>query len=135
MTADIYQALPYFITHSGVSILDNTEFHPMKLPQTTTNLPAVFYQDISTVSISAHGEASFLPKKRFQFTCVGVTLASIIPIMQALKARLDGYQGNMGTGSYVTEVEASIIKDERVLDDPETNLVWMQQDYLIIYKE
>jgi len=135
MTANIWKALPHFIkNNSGVAALIVDRVYPMRLPETTT-LPAIAFQDISTVATQAHKERSILPRPRFQFTIYGGTVESIDLVSKALKTALDGYQGNMGTGSYITEVEACLYKNEFSNDDPETGIYLRYQDYLIMYKE
>jgi hypothetical protein len=68
-------------------------------------------------------------------TIYGVLIETIDGIMRVLKTALDGYRGNMGTGTYVTVVDGVLLKDERSNDDPATGLYIRQQDYLIIVKE
>ena len=135
MTANIWKALPHFLeSNGGLSALVSTRIYPMRLPQTAT-LPAITYQDVSLAVTQAHKEKSSLPRPRFQFTISGGTVESVDNVGTALKNAIDGYQGNMGTGSYITEVEACLLKNEFSNDDPETRLYLRYQDYVIQYKE
>lgn len=133
--ADIWQALPHFlladVTLNG---LIGGKLFVMRIPQSET-LPAITYQDISTVTTQAHGEASALPRIRFQFTIHAGSVSAATAICQALKNRLDGYRGAMGTGAYQTEVDAVLFKNQITDDDTETGIIRRLQDYVIQYKE
>lgn len=133
--ADIWKALPYFlIADTSLNNLVGSKIFPMRIPQSET-LPAITFQDISTVATQAHGEPSVLPRIRFQFTIHSGTIVSIQAVAKALKTRLDGYRGSMGTGTYVTEVTAILFKNELSNDDPITGIMQRLQDYIIQYKE
>lgn len=133
--ADIWKALPYhLIQNSGLSALISSRVYPIRLPQGTT-LPAICYQDISAAFTQAHGEKSALPRPRFQFTIYSETVEVANSVGAALKACIDGYKGNMGTGAYITKVEACLLKNELSNDDPETGVYLRYQDYVIQYKE
>jgi hypothetical protein len=133
--ASIWEALPHFlISDTALEDLVEDKIYPMRLPQTTT-LPAITYQDISTISTQAHGERSALPRKRFQFTIYGGTISSVDAIAKALKDRLDGYRGDMGEDDFLTEVDACLFKNEISDDDTETGIMKRLQDYVIQYKE
>jgi len=135
MTANLDKALPYYLKNIGaISALVSDRIRPNRLESGET-IPAVVFELISTNPVQTHGDQSFLPRQRYQFTYYGVSYETCKNIGIAFKAALDGYQGNMGTGSFVTEIEACLYKDERSTDDPETGLFWRQQDYLIIWKE
>lgn len=135
MSADIDKAIPHYcINNAGIFALIGNRIKPNKLPHETL-IPASTFQLISTVRLSIHKAPSFLPKQRYQFTHFGVTYEICRQIAEAFRSALDGYQGNMGTGSYLTEVEAVLLKDERHDDDTETGLFWRQQDFLFIWKE
>lgn len=133
--ANIWEALPHFLlTDVTLNGLIGDKLFSLRIPQSET-LPAITYQDISTVATQAHGEPSALPRVRFQFTIHAGSLASAVAICQALKNRLDGYRGIMGTGAYQTEVDAVLFKNQISDDDTETGIVRRLQDYVIQYKE
>ncbi len=134
--SDIWKALPYHLIHNtGLAALVSTRIYPMRLPQGAT-LPALCYQDISSQYTQSHGEKSALPRPRFQFTIYGVTVDSVNSISTALKNAIDGYKGSMGTGSYITIVEACLLKNEYSNDETATEgIVYRFQDYVIQYKE
>jgi hypothetical protein len=138
--SDIWKALPYHLIHNtGLSALLSTRIYPLRLPQTLstdTLLPAIAFQDISRLGTQAHRERLSLPRPRFQFTIYAGTLLSANAVGEALKACIDGYKGNMGAGSYVTTVEACLLKNEYTNDDTTLDgLVLKYQDYIIQYKE
>lgn len=133
--ADIWKALSYHLkNNSGLNALISDRVYPIRLPQGAT-LPAVCYQDISAGFTQAHKEKSALPRPRFQFTIYAATVESSNSIGAALKAAIDGYKGTMGTGAYLTKVEACLLKNELTNDDPETGIYLRYQDYIIQYKE
>lgn len=135
MSADIWKALPYYLeNNAGLSALVSSRIRPVRLKQGEA-LPAITYQDISSRYTQAHNEPACLPFPRFQFTIFAGTVSSAVAVANALKSALSGYQGNMGTGSYVTEVEACLLKNEFSNDDPEIGIYQRFQDYVIQYKE
>lgn len=134
--SDIHQALPYYLNHyTNLTSKVSTRIYPLKLPPECV-LPAIFFQEIDTAAKSqSHGEPSFLPAKRFQFTIVSASQIEAYQIASILKTSLDGFRGAMGVNPYTTEVQFSLFKNEAMTDDPEIGLNWLQQDYLIGYKE
>lgn len=133
--ANIWEALPHFLLSDvTLSNLVGVKIFPMRIPQSET-LPAITYQDISTVATQAHGERSALPRVRFQFTVHGGSVSAVTAICKALKNRLDGYRGVMGAGAFETEVDAVLFKNEISDDDTETGIMKRLQDYVIQYKE
>lgn len=133
--ADIWQALPHYLLHNAPLVaLVSTRIYPYRLEQGSA-LPSIAYQDISFASTQAHGEPSSLPRPRFQFTIFAVSVDSVTKVAKALKSALDGYQGIMGTGSYTTQVEVCLLKNEFSNDDTETGVYQRFQDYVIQYKE
>lgn len=134
MTANIEKALPHFLENdTNLSALVADRIYPYKLPQTTT-LPAIVYQDISNTFTQAHGEASALPFPRYQFTIYAGTVDMLNQVKEALRIRLDGYKGIMGTSSYETEVEAALLKNEYGNNDTDVGIYLKYQDYIIQYK-
>lgn len=132
---DIWKALPYYLeNYSALAALVSSRIYPMRLPQ-TVDLPAITYQDISTAYTQAHNEPSALPRPRFQFTIYAGTVISANAVAEALKAALDGYRGNMGTGAYLTFVEACLLKNEFSNDDPELAIQQKFQDYVIQHRK
>lgn len=133
--ADIWKALPYYlINNAGLNALVSDRIRPIRLKQGET-LPAITFQDISSNYVQAHGEAHALPFPRFQFTIFAGTVSSATAVANALKSALSGYKGNMGTGTFVTKVEACLLKNEFSNDDPEIGIFQRFQDYVIQYKE
>lgn len=134
--ANIYKALPHFLEADGTLFsLLSSRIYPNTLPPGENTLPAIVFQDISTVAIQTHRERSVLPTKRFQFTIYAGSISAVDGIAVALKNRLDGYRGQMGTGSYLTEVEAVLFKNEISNNDTDTHIQFRYQDYTIQYKE
>lgn len=134
MAANIEKALPYFLLQdSALAALIVDRLYPYKLPQNCT-LPAVSFQDISETRTQSYGEASALPFPRYQFTITGGTVDSVKQVEEALNSCLDGYQGTMGTGSYITEVEAVILKNRITNNDIDLPIFQRMLDYVIQYK-
>lgn len=135
MTSNIDKALPHFVrTDTTIQSLLSDRVYPLKLPPGAT-LPAITFQEISLAGDQPHNEKLQLPRKRYQFTVYAGLIEDAVPLTIALKARLDGYRGNMGTGTYITIVDGVLLKDARMTDDPLTGLFVRQQDYLITIKE
>jgi hypothetical protein len=133
--SNIEKALTYELKNdSGLKSLINERVYPLALPP-SVSLPALTYQIVTQKVQQAHGESSFLPRPRVQFTAWGTTFEQVVNVGNALRACVDGFRGVWGTGTYLTEVESVLFADQRDFKDPETGLFYRQQDYHMMWKE
>jgi hypothetical protein len=122
-------------TNAGVIALISTRFYPLALPQTVT-LPAAVYQEVSGVPIKLHGEATVLPRPRFQITCWGTLFSDVVALDKAIKSAIDGKRESWGTGTYVTKVLSCVAETTPVDNrDPTTGLYQRSRDYFIRWQE
>jgi hypothetical protein len=128
MTLDDAQ---YAYLSSGVVALIGTRFYPDRLPEEPT-LPAVTYQQVSTLRLSQHTGAVAGGQVRMQYTVFALTRASARAIAAQLVAALDGYKGTMGGvgGLAVTVLE---IANEIDQHDPETDRYQTMLDAILAY--
>ena len=106
----------------------------VKLPQTCT-FPAIAIQRISSPRVHSHQGASGLAYPRFQITGYAATFASVKAIMKAVRIGLDGYSGTIGTSPNTVAVGCALIESERDSYDPDSQLYYTSQDYLIYHNE
>ena len=102
-----------YLSHAGTSA--GNRVYPKRLPQGVT-LPAVTYLKVSPGIVYHSAGQSSLEMPRYQFNCWGATYLQAKALADELKARLSGFQGQMGTKT----VTAAFIEGERDDDDPET---------------
>lgn len=120
----------YTLADAGVTALVGTRMYPRKLPQTPT-LPALVYQRIDTRRGHDMAGADALPRPRMQVTCWATTPAGAYALAAAVRVRLDGYRGTMGT----VAVGSCLCVGERDLEDSDANRSAVAQDYMIQFLE
>jgi hypothetical protein len=120
----------YTLGGAAVTALVGQRMHARMLPQTPT-LPAIVYQRIDTRRLHDMNGPDGLPRARVQVTSCAATVAAAWDVANAVRARLDGYQGAWGT----VTVQSCLCVGERDLDDPETGRIGVAQDYMIQYTE
>lgn len=132
--ADSDKALTHYLKSDNTldGYIDG-RIYPVALPESVT-LPAVTYQQISTTSTQSHGTASVLPRHRYQITSWAGSFDGAAQVAARVKSLLDGYSGNWGTLTYVTDIQHCLFADQRDFKDPETGLFQRQQDFFVMYR-
>jgi hypothetical protein len=111
-----------------------TRIYPGKLPQGTTATSLV-YNDISA-NTGLHNEGSDeLTSIRMQIAAWAQTADAAQALALAVKNRLHGYAGVMGTGPAAVNVELARFDSWRDLEDTEANLRGKAADYFIDHIE
>jgi hypothetical protein len=88
----------FLLADATIAGLVGTRIYPLLLPQSPT-LPALTYQWISLVPVHSMDGPSGLVARRLQVDCWGSTYLAIETLAEAVRNRLDGYQGSLLAGS------------------------------------
>lgn len=137
--ADIRPALRAFlVADSAIEALvktgSTTRIYPIKMPQGVT-ATSIVYNDISAL-IGLHNEGSDgLTSLRIQIAAWALTADAAQALALAIKNRLHGYAGTMGTGDAAVNVQLVRFDSWRDQDDTVANLRGKVCDYFIDYDE
>lgn len=115
-------------TYSG---LVGRRTYPTVLPQKVT-LPAVAYQQISRLPFHDRRAPDSLVRTRYQFSVNGSTYSSVITIMNALKAALQGFTNNN------PRVDRVFLEGERDTDQPDIDENYYYRrviDAIVVHEE
>lgn len=119
------------IAYAGLTALVSTRIYPMHLPQQPT-LPAVSYQRISSGRRDVHhGGITAVAETIFQVSCWATTLKSAKDIAAAVRTRMHGYNGTVGS----VKIFSSRVINEVDLYDPETNVYHVPVDVAVLHRE
>lgn len=120
----------FLLADGTVAGLVATRIYPSVLPQAPT-LPAITYSTISAVRDHTMAGPDGLPSKRIQIDAWGSTFAQVAALADAIRERLDGHLGAMGS----TEVKGVFASTERHLYESETKLYRVSMDYIVWHRE
>ena len=120
----------YILADTQISNLVGARMYPRMLPQNVT-LPALVYQRVDTRRRHDMGGADGLPRARLQITCWAGLPADAAIVAQAVRARLDGVRGTIGTST----IGASLCVGERDLNDAEAGRSGVALDFMIQFQE
>ena len=99
--SSIEQALvAEILAESTITAIIADRIYPLLIPQDVT-LPAIAYQVISGPVSYHHDGPDRYTIKRIQLTCQAQTYAAVKALVDAIKAHLSGYVGNLGSLSNV----------------------------------
>ena len=127
IAADI---VAFLLADSTLGGLIGTRLYPLKLPQDPT-MPAITYQWISGARVHSTDGASGLSSPRIQFDCWALTYLEAEAVFEALRKRLDGFQGTAGA----SRIQAAFFESERDLYDDEARLYRRSTDFFVWYEE
>ncbi len=136
---DIRPALSAFLAaDAAVAALvvtgSTTRIYPGKLPQGTT-AASIVYSEISGEGDHHNAGASGLVRVRMQIAAWALTADAAHALFLAVKERIDGYRGVMGSGGAAVNVQGVFIDTFRDIDDTVANLRGKVADYFIVYEE
>ena len=120
----------YTLAGTAVAALVATRMYARLLPQTPT-LPAITFSRVSTRRLHDMNGPDGLPRPRLQLTCWASTPAAAGALADAVRARLDGYRGAMGS----VTVGSCLLAGERDVDDVEAGRSGVALDFMIQYQE
>lgn len=132
---DIRPALRTFVlADAAVAALASTRMYPVKLPQGQTS-PSIVYNEISG-DTGLHNEGSDgLSQVRMQIAAWAQSGDQAHALFLAIKARLHGYKGVMGSGATEVTVQLARIDSWRDIDDTAAGLRGKIADYFIWYRD
>lgn len=111
-----------------------TRIYPVKLPQGVA-AASIVYNEISGQGDHHNEGASGLARVRMQIAAWAQTADQAHALHLAVKNRLDGYRGVMGSGAAQVMVQGCFIDSWRDVDDAAANLRGKVADYFINYEE
>jgi hypothetical protein len=120
----------YLIAIQAIAALISARIYPDFAPQNEA-YPLVVYSLSEDRSVATLSGPSKLRERTYRFDIWGVTIAEVTAIGIQLRAALDGYNGTMGTLTYV----ASSFEGEDRTRDSETMAFRLTQQYRIWYHE
>jgi len=132
---DIRPGLRAFVlADAAVAALAATRMFPVKVPQGETR-PSIVYNEISGIGDHHMDGASGLVQVRMQIASWAQTADLAHALHLAVKNRIDGYRGPMGSGANEVQVQGVFIDSWRDVDDTVANLRGKLVDYFIWYAE
>lgn len=120
----------FLLAGAAVAALVENRLYPLTIEQ-KAELPALTYQRISGPRVRSLKGPSKLAHPRFQIDCWGSTYGSAKTVAQAVRQRLDGYRGLMGS----TSVGEVILESDTDDFEPDTGLYRVSMDFIIWHKE
>jgi hypothetical protein len=132
---DIRPALRAFLlADATIAGLVAARIYPIKMPQGVTATSLV-YNEISG-DTGLHNEGSDgLSSVRMQLTAWAQTADAAQALYLAVKERLHGYRGAMGSGAAEVAVQLAQLDTWRDLDDTVANLRGKSADYFIWFRD
>lgn len=124
----------FVLADGTVASMIGTRMHPVLLPQAPT-LPALTYSTISAIRGHTMQGPDGLPETRIQIDSWAATYSAAAALAGAVRRRLDGHSGSIGTGSPQTVVQAIFADTERALHESEPELYRISADYRVWFEE
>ncbi|MCK1541444.1 DUF3168 domain-containing protein [Bradyrhizobium sp. 179] len=132
---DIRPALREFLLgDSAIVALVVARVYPVVLPQ-GTKLASVVYTRISGEGDYHMQGASGYVRPRVQIAAWAPTVDGAATLANAVKNRIDGYSGEMGTGSNIVRVQGVFQAVEREMYDDIVQMYAVMRDFFIHYEE
>lgn len=111
-----------------------TRIYPGKLPQGVTATSLV-YNDISSQTGLNNQGSDGLTTSRIQIAAWATTADAAQALALAVKNRLNGFAGVMGSGASQVNVQLARFETWRDDDDTDANLRGKSSDYFVTYEE
>jgi hypothetical protein len=122
--------ITYLYSGAAVTALVGQRVTPLRMDQ-GADLPAITVQRIDGPRVRSLTGPSGLAHPRFQLDCWGSTYASVKAVATAVRQRLDGYRGLMGS----TTVGGVSLESDQDDFEPDTGLYRVSMDFIIWHKE
>jgi hypothetical protein len=135
---DLRPALRAFLladaTISG--LVGGSRVYPVKIPQGTKDKDAcVVYDRVSGAGDYHMQGPSGYSRPRFQIATWAQSADAADALARAVKDRVDGYSGPMGTGAALVQVQGVFCTDLREIYDDEVKLYGVTRDFFVHYEE
>lgn len=132
---DIRPALREFLLgDSGLVALVAARVFPIVLPQ-GQKLASVVYTRISGQGDYKMDGPSGYVRPRIQIAAWAPTADAAVTLANRVKDRVDGYSGDMGTGSAIVRVQGVFQLDEREMYDDVVQMFGVMRDFAIHHEE
>jgi len=122
----------YILAGGAVDALVSDRMYPGKMPQEPT-LPLLVYQRVSGPREHDMDGAAGIANPRIQIDAWATTYAGVKTLATAVRKRLDGYSGDVG--SPAVNVIVAMLLNDRDLYDAETELWRISMDFEIMHYE
>ena len=124
--------MTYILAGTDVATLVSARMYPLKMPQDPT-LPLLVYQRISGPREHDADGAAGVASPRIQIDAWAVTYGGAKALATAVRKRLDGYSGDMGSPA-VEAIFSHLLSDHDLYDDV-TELWRVSMDFEIMHIE
>jgi len=133
---DLRPALRSFLrSDPTIAGLVGARVYPIKLPQGTTGDSIVYNRISGAGDYHLQGLSGFA-NHRYQIDAWASTADKATVLADAIRDRIDGYRGDMGTDSPpIVTVQGVFMADQREDYDDEAKLHRMSRDYFINFME
>lgn len=132
---DIRPALREFLLGDSTIVgLVVARVFPTVLPQ-GTKLASIVYTRISGAGDYHMQGASGYVRPRIQIAAWAKDPDAAVTLANAVKTRLDGYSGDMGSGSNLVKVQGVFLLDEREMYDDQVQMFGVMRDFAIHHAE
>lgn len=132
---DIRPALREFLLGDAtVAGLVAARVYPIKIPQ-GVNQASVVYTRISGVGDYKMEGPTGWAHPRIQIGAWAPTADAAVAVANAVKDRIDGFTGVMGSGGNAVTVQGVFQADEREMYDDDVKLHGVSRDYFLHYEE
>jgi len=124
----------FFLAEPAIAALVVARVFPLRLPQGEKKTSIVY------TTISGRGDhhsqgSSGLARPRVQIDAWSPSIDDADQLARLIKNRIDGYSGDMGSGSSVVNVQGVFFVDEREDYDRDVEMFRMSKDYFIWFGE
>lgn len=133
---DIRPALREFLVGDATisGLVGASRVYPIKIPQ-GVNQASVVYTRISGQADYKMEGPTGLNRLRIQMAAWAPTADAAVSLANAIKDRIDGFSGVMGTGGNAVTVQGVFQADEREMYDDTAKLHGVMRDFFVHYEE
>lgn len=132
---DLRPALRAFLLEDATILgLVAARMYPVMMPQ-GVKLTSIVYNEITSVGDHHSEGASGLAQPRVQLAAWGDTADKAHALALAIKDRLDGYRGSMGSAAAEVIVQGAFFDSWRDVYDETAKMFGKPADYFVWYQE
>lgn len=133
---DIRPALySFLLVDSTISgLVGGERIYPVKIPQGVKKTSVVYTRISGEGDYAMVGPTGYV-RPRIQIAAWAPTANEADTLARAVKARIDGYSGAMGSGASLVQVQGVFQADMREMWDEAAQLYGVMRDYFIHHEE